>query len=165
MFYRTRCINTAVVINQLILHLCCHNAFVLRRDCLLCFRLLSARVLIGYGLVSRDNLQIIRVFVLGAPPHTSGFLIVNNRCSSEQIQSLLTHLTFRSTKIIRTLPRIVGRGEIVLWCVPSITGNSQSQKSQSQLYCQFCHMYRTYIQRIEIALLSYSLVHTDNTKH
>ncbi len=25
--------------------------------------------------------------------------------------------------------------------------------------------YRTYIQRIEIALLSYSLVHTDNTKH
>ncbi len=41
---------------------------------------------------------------------------------------------------------------------------SQSQ-SQSQLYCQFCHMYRTYIQRIEIALLSYSLVHTDNTKH
>ncbi len=25
-------------------------------------------------------------------------------------------------------------------------------------------MYRTYIQRIEIALLSYSLVHTDNTK-
>ncbi len=40
----------------------------------------------------------------------------------------------------------------------------QSQ-SQSQLYCQFCHMYRTYIQRIEIALLSYSLVHTDNTKH
>ncbi len=42
---------------------------------------------------------------------------------------------------------------------------SQSQKSQSQLYFQFCHMYRTYIQRIEIALLSYSLVHTDNTKH
>ncbi len=35
-------------------------------------------------------------------------------------------------------------------------------KSQSQLYCQFYHMY---IQRIEIALLSYSLVHTDNTKH
>ncbi len=26
-------------------------------------------------------------------------------------------------------------------------------------------MYRTYIQRIEIVLLSYSLVHTDNTKH
>ncbi len=38
-------------------------------------------------------------------------------------------------------------------------------QSQSLLYCQFCHMYRTYIQRIEIALLSYSLVHTDNTKH
>ncbi len=29
---------------------------------------------------------------------------------------------------------------------------------QSLLYCQFCHMYRTYIQRIEIALLSYSYV-------
>ncbi len=42
---------------------------------------------------------------------------------------------------------------------------SSSSQSQSQLYCQFCHMYRTYIQRIEIALLSYSLVHTDNTKH
>ncbi len=41
---------------------------------------------------------------------------------------------------------------------------SQSQ-SQSQLYCQFYHMYRTCIQRIEIALLSYSLVHADNTKH
>ncbi len=27
-------------------------------------------------------------------------------------------------------------------------------QSQSLLYCQFCHMYRTYIQRIEIALLS-----------
>ncbi len=40
----------------------------------------------------------------------------------------------------------------------------QSQ-SQSLLYCQFCHMYLTYIQRIEIVLLSYSLVHTDNTKH
>ncbi len=39
------------------------------------------------------------------------------------------------------------------------------QSSQSLLYCQFCHMYRTYIQRIEIALLSDPLVHTDNTKH
>ncbi len=46
----------------------------------------------------------------------------------------------------------------------STTTLFQSQ-SQSQLYCQFCHMYHTYIQRIEIALLSYSLVHTDNTKH
>ncbi len=44
------------------------------------------------------------------------------RCSSERIQSLLTHLTpqkikklkliFRTTKLIGTLPRIVGRGEI-----------------------------------------------------
>ncbi len=31
---------------------------------------------------------------------------------------------------------------------------SIKHSSQSQLYCQFCHMYRTYIQRIEIALLS-----------
>ncbi len=46
----------------------------------------------------------------------------------------------------------------------AVDSQSQSQ-SQSLLYCQFCHMYRTYIQRIEIALLSYSLVHTDNTKH
>ncbi len=28
------------------------------------------------------------------------------------------------------------------------------KSSQSLLYCQFFHMYRTYIQRIEIALLS-----------
>ncbi len=42
-------------------------------------------------------------------------------------------------------------------------GMGYKVKSQSQLYCQFYHMYRTYIQRIEIALLSYSLVHTDNT--
>ncbi len=46
-----------------------------------------------------------------------------------------------------------------------LKNKSKSSQSQSQLYCQFCHMYRTYIQRIEIALLSYSLVHTDNTKH
>ncbi len=31
---------------------------------------------------------------------------------------------------------------------------SENQLCQSLLYCQFCHMYRTYIQRIEIALLS-----------
>ncbi len=45
------------------------------------------------------------------------------------------------------------------------TSTVKVKVSQSLLYCQFCHMYRTYIQRIEIALLSYSLVHTDNTKH
>ncbi len=44
-------------------------------------------------------------------------------------------------------------------------GSFKSKSSQSLLYCQLCHMYRTYIQIIEIALLSYSLVHTDNTKH
>ncbi len=37
-------------------------------------------------------------------------------------------------------------------------------QSQSQLYCQFCHMYSTYIQRIEIALLSDPWC-IDNTKH
>ncbi len=54
--------------------------------------------------------------VLWVPPHTSGFLIVNIqhsrsgrlRRSSEQIQSLLS---FRTTKIIGTLHRVVGRGE------------------------------------------------------
>ncbi len=46
-------------------------------------------------------------------------------------------------KLITSMPR---RCQTVL-------KRSQSQ-SQSLLYCQFCHMYRTYIQRIEIALLS-----------
>ncbi len=39
----------------------------------------------------------------------------------------------------------------------------QSQKSKSALLSILRHV--PYIQRIEIALLSYSLVHTDNTKH
>ncbi len=42
----------------------------------LCFRLLSARFLIGYCFVSRDNLQIKRAFILGFT-HTAGFMIVN----------------------------------------------------------------------------------------
>ncbi len=33
-------------------------------------------------------------------------------------------------------------------------GKPQSQVKSSLLYCQFFHMYSTYIQRIEIALLS-----------
>ncbi len=45
--------------------------------CLLCFGLLSARFLIGYCFVSRDNLQIERAFVLGVPPHSRISLIVN----------------------------------------------------------------------------------------
>ncbi len=100
---------------------------------LLCFRLLSAHFLIGYRLVSRDNLQIKRTFVLGFP-HTSGFLIVNIQhieylrftirapltfFRADSVTLSTPHTTeksekinFRSTKIIRTLPRIVGRGEI-----------------------------------------------------
>ncbi len=34
-------------------------------------------------------------------------------------------------------------------------GKPQSQVKSSLLYCQFFHMYSTYIQRIEIALLSF----------
>ncbi len=60
----------------------------------------------------------------GFPPHIrisdrkySTCWIFTIRDRAEQIQSLLTHLTpdkiiFRTTKIIRTLPRTVGRGEI-----------------------------------------------------
>ncbi len=40
---------------------------------LLWFRLLSARFLIGYWFVSRDNLQIKRAFVLGVPPTQQDF--------------------------------------------------------------------------------------------
>ncbi len=42
--------------------------------------------------------------------------------------------------------------------------NTLESKSKSALLSILPHV-RTYIQRIEIALLSYSLVHTDNTKH
>ncbi len=41
--------------------------------CLLCFLLLSARFLIGYCFVSRDNLQIKRAFVFGVPPTHQDF--------------------------------------------------------------------------------------------
>ncbi len=74
--------------------------------CLLCFRLLSARCLIGYCLVSCDNLQIKRAFVLSVSPPTQQDFRCNLNMlnvydspsgrlwrSSEQIQSLLTHLT------------------------------------------------------------------------
>ncbi len=40
---------------------------------------------------------------------------------------------------------------------------SQSQKKSKSALSILPHV--PYIQRIEIALLSYSLVHTDNTKH
>ncbi len=72
--------------------------------------------------------------------------IIHNNISSTKwwICFLQTHILSLNKKLIEQIKKKV--------------------KSQSQLYCQFCHMYRTYIQRIEIALLSYSLVHTDNTK-
>ncbi len=82
MFYRTRCINTPAVApnRQVDLPSLLSKCFcALPRLCLLCFHLLSARFLIGYCLVSHDNLQIIRAFVLGVPP-TSGFLIINIQC-------------------------------------------------------------------------------------
>ncbi len=72
--------------------------------------------------------------VLGVPPHTSGFLIVNIQhveylqfaigapptfFRADSVPLNTPHTTwisdkiiFRTTKIIRTLPRIVGRGEI-----------------------------------------------------
>ncbi len=57
----------------------------------------SARFLIGYCLVSRNNLQIKPVFVLGVPPTQQDFWSDSRlgrlRRSSERIQSLLTHLT------------------------------------------------------------------------
>ncbi len=100
---------------------------------LLCFRLLWALFLIGYCFVSRDNLQIKRTFVLGVP-HTAGFLIVNIQLVvylwfaigatltffwADSVTLNTPHTTgksdtiiFRTTKIIRALTRIVGRGEI-----------------------------------------------------
>ncbi len=81
--------------------------------------------------MSRDNLQMKRAFVLGVPPTV--FLTVNvlnmlniydSRSGASDIlpngKSLLTpHTTeksekiiFRTTKIIGTLPRIVGKGLI-----------------------------------------------------
>ncbi len=54
--------------------------------------------------------------------------------------------------------------DVCQWCLGSATHSSSSQQKityshwylvkSSLLYCQFFHMYSTYIQRIEIALLS-----------
>ncbi len=101
---------------------------------LLCFSLLSAGFLIGYCFVSHDNLQIKRAFVLGVPPHTAGFLIGNIQHVEYLWFAIKTPLTFfradsvtlntphttgksekiifKTTKIIGTLTRIVGSGEI-----------------------------------------------------
>ncbi len=101
---------------------------------LLCFHLLSARFLIGYCFVSRDNMQIIHAFVLGVPPHS---MISDRKYSTcwiflrfaieappkffraDSVTLNTPHTTgksdkiiFRFTKIIGTLPKIIGRGEI-----------------------------------------------------
>ncbi len=106
------------------------NVFLLRHDCLLCFLLLSARFLIGYCFVSRDNLQIKRAFVLGVPPTHQDFWsqhVEYLRFSivepptffrADSVTLNTPHTTGKSekiifrTKIIGTLPRIVRRKEI-----------------------------------------------------
>ncbi len=88
--------------------------------CLLCFRPLSARSLIGYCFVSRDNLKIMCAFVLGVPPpHIRISDAPRTFFRADSVTLNTPHTTgksdkiiFRSTKIIGTLPRIVGRGEI-----------------------------------------------------
>ncbi len=90
---------------------------------LLCFHLLSACYLIGYCSVSRYNLQIKRAFVLGVRPTQQDFWFAIGappmffRANSVTLNTPHTtkkseKLIFRTTKIIGTLPRIVGRGEI-----------------------------------------------------
>ncbi len=90
---------------------------------LLCFHLLSACYLIGYCSVSRYNLQIKRAFVLGVRPTQQDFWFAIGappmffRADSVTLNTPHTtkkseKLIFRTTKIIGTLPRIVGRGEI-----------------------------------------------------
>ncbi len=97
--------------------------------CLWCFCLLSARFLIGYCFISRDNLQIIRTFVLGVPPHIRIYDRKYSTCPLTTGKS--DKIMFRSTKVIGTLPRIIGRGEIgpksarLSWCVPSIIWHTQ----------------------------------------
>ncbi len=126
MFYRTRCINTPAVATNwqadppsLLSKCFCASPWL----CLVCFRLLSARFLIGYCFVSRDNLQIIHAFVLGVPPTHQDFWFAIGvpptffRADSVTLNTPHTtgrsdKIIFRTTKIIGTLPRIVGRGEI-----------------------------------------------------
>ncbi len=72
---------------------------------------------------------------------------VQSQVKSEKFKSWSNGSSSRSADIVIYIRVIVG-GKKVRWRL-----GSQSQ-SQSLLYCQFCHMYRTYIQRIKIALLS-----------
>ncbi len=105
---------------------------------------LSARFLIGYVFVSRDNLQIKCTFILGVPPTHVEYLrfAIGVPLTFFRVDSVtlnIPHTTeksdtiiFRSTKIIGTLPRIVRRGEIgpiILWCVPSIFSQSHGSNS------------------------------------
>ncbi len=53
----------------------------------------------------------------------------------------LVHILYSSITVCNIKKQALLSGTVKL-------NQSQSQKSQSQLYCQFCHMYRTYIQRI-----------------
>ncbi len=117
---------------------------------LLCFRLLSARFLIGYCFISRDNLQIRRAFNLGVPPthqdlwsyiqhveclrFTIGAsptffwadsVTLNTLYTTEQSEKII----FRSTKIIVTLPRIAGRGEICPKSTPDYLVCTQHKKT------------------------------------
>ncbi len=73
-------------------------------------------------------------------------LVKSHICSS--IPVALDPLQFAPTDLLK-MPSLTSS------TLPShtLTATIGSQ-SQSLLYCQFCHMYRTYIQRIEIALLS-----------
>ncbi len=109
--------------------------------CLLCLRLPSARFLIRY-LVSRDDVQIVHAFVLWVPPKHQDFWFAIGpapmffRADSVTLNTPHTtgksdEIIFRSTKIIGTLPRIVGRGgisPIILWCVPSVSYSHTTQK-------------------------------------
>ncbi len=71
--------------------------------------------------ISRDNLQIIRAFVLGVSPTHQDFTMgappTFFRADSVTLNTPHTtgksdKIIFRTTKIIGTLPRIVGRGKI-----------------------------------------------------
>ncbi len=84
--------------------------------------LLSAHFLIGYCFVSRDNLQIKRVFVLCVHHTQQDFWSYDSRSTFFRADSLILNtpytsgksdkINFRTTKIIGTLCRIIGRGEI-----------------------------------------------------
>ncbi len=108
------------------------NPFVLRNDCI-CYASVFCQLAFSLDIVS-FHVIICRSYCPRGSPHTSGFLIVNIQhveylrfaigvpptfIRADSV-TLNTHHTtgksdkiiFRPTKIIGTLPRIVGRGEI-----------------------------------------------------